>query len=434
MSDDANPRASAALAVQRVVHRGWQLPSTLERMLDGQSAENRRLINEMASGTVRWYWLLEHLLSTLLERPLRRKDQDLQCLLYVGLYQLEFMHKPQYATVSETVDATGALGKFWARGLVNAVLRKFLRIRAELDFEKFSDVCRFSHPGWMIKAIKRDWPECWQSILAANNQKPGMTLRVNINRTSVEEYLHVLQNAGIDANADTASPVAVKLCERTSVDRLPGFHEGIVSVQSTASQLAALSLDLAPGQRVLDACSAPGGKLLHIQEIAPELDEVVAVDIDKARAGQIVDNLTRAGQSATLVVADASDPDDWWDGRRFDRILIDAPCSALGVVSKHPDIKHHRKPADIDRVVEVQGKLLNALLPLLNRNGKLLYTTCSILARENDSQIGKLLHDHSEFTCEHLPSAIGQPTKYGRQRLQGKAGSDGFYYASITRR
>lgn len=434
MVGSANLRVTAADAVHQVVFRGRQLTRTLENALSGYESQDRGLVTEITSGVVRWFWLLEHYLNILLDKPLRQKHRDILCLLYVGLYQLEFMNTPIYASVSETVNAASEMGRPWARGLTNAIMRKFLRIRDQLDIDELPDACRFSHPAWMVDLIKREWPQTWQGILEANNRRPTMTIRVNINKSNVAEYLARLEDLGVAAALDSASPSALQLKERTSVDKLPGFSEGIVSVQSSASQLAAASMDLASGQRVLDACSAPGGKLLHMLEIEPDLDEVVAIDIDETRTREIVDNLNRAGLSATVKLADSSRPDDWWDGKPFDRILVDAPCSAFGVISKHPDIKHHRKPDDICQVTDRQGELLNALLPLLNSNGKLLYSTCSILARENDGQIENILRNHRGFSCDSLSSTLGQSTRFGRQRLQGSDGGDGFYYARLSRR
>lgn len=434
MDQTGNSRATAALVVYQVVVQGRQLNRTLDHALNRWDAKNRPLIAEMVNGVVRWYWLLEYYLEQLLERPMRQKDYDLMCLLCVGLYQLEYMQTPQHAAVSETVKATAQLGKSWARGVTNAVLRKFLRNRSQLVSARVNEVAQFSHPRWLIDLIRQEWPNDWQTILNANNRRPRITLRVNVRRTNATEYYARLESMGITARFDCDAPTAILLEERVRVQELPGFVQGEVSVQSTASQLASLSMELAPGQRVLDACSAPGGKLLHMLEIEPQLDEIIAIEIDEARRGEIVDNLQRARMAVQVLTADASRPTDWWDGEPFDRILIDAPCSALGVISKHPDIKHHRTPEDIEQVSEEQTRLLAALLPLLKSNGKLLYTTCSILAQENDRQIENVLDKLTDFVREPLPSVLGQPTRYGRQRLQNETGGDGFYYAKLSRR
>ncbi len=433
MMNTTNSRAAAAQAVHQVVYQGRQLNRTLDRTLIGWDADDRRLITEMVKGVVRWFWRLEHYANLLLEKSMRRKDRDIFSLLLVGLYQLEFMRIPQHASVSETVNATAQMGKPWARGLTNAIMRKFVRTRSQLDSVCLNEVSRFSHPGWLIDLIRKQWPDDWQNILEANNCRAQITLRVNVQKADPAEYLAQLKSVGIAAQLDPGSPVGIRLNERVNLETLPGIGEGVISVQSTASQLAALSLDLAPGQRVLDACSAPGGKLLHLLEIVPQLDEIVAVDIDEARTGEIVDNLKRAGLSARVLTADASQPADWWDGELFDRILVDAPCSATGVINKHPDIKHHRTPRDIEQGVDRQARLLKALLPLLKGNGKLLYTTCSILAQENDSQIENILRSLANYRCEALSPSLGNSTQFGRQRLQDTTGGEGFYYARVIR-
>ena len=433
MAEQVNPRAVAALAVYQIVFQGRQLNRTLDRVLDRWDAENRRQIAEMVNGVVRWFWLLEHHLDALLERPIRRKDRDLLCLLCVGLYQLEFMRTPPYASVSETVNATTELGKPWARKLTNAILRKFMRDRASLDLSKLNAACRYAHPQWLFDLLCQEWPDDWSRILDANNLRPQMTLRVNVQKTSTADYLQRLESCGISAQPSDQSPVALHLEERVNVKELPGFDAGHVSVQSVASQLVALNMGLAPGQRVLDACAAPGGKLAHMLEIEPRLEKLVAIEIDTARTVEIVDNLHRAGMSAQVETADASHLEQWWDGQPFDRILIDAPCSGLGVISKHPDIKHHRSLEDIDQMVSRQSRLLESLLPLLKRNGQLFYTTCSILARENDGQIETVLRNSSSYAVEPVPATLGHATRFGRQRLPDSSGGIGFYYARLTR-
>ncbi len=427
-----NPRAAAALITFQVIFKGRQLTRVLERRVLECTDVDRALVVELTYGVVRWFWLLEHTVNQLLHRALRRKDYDLLCLLCVGLYQLQFMRIPHYAGVSETVVATTAMGKPWARGLVNAVLRKFLKNGVLPPADLPSDVCRYAHPQWMIDRIKQEWPDCWPEILLANNQKPAMTVRVNVNRTSVADYCRQLHQVGIQADVDPRVPTALRLTERVSVEKLPGFAEGWVSVQSMASQLVARSLDLRFGQRVLDACSAPGGKLLHILEIEPRLAAVVAVEIEPTRTAMIVDNLARINHAAQIITGDASCPQEWWDGELFDRILVDAPCSALGVISKHPDIKHHRQPTDVEQVAEQQHQLLKALLPLLNSNGKLLYTTCTLLHQENDAQIERIMHEFADCNIDELPADLGDQTQFGRQRLPDGRGGDGFYYARLS--
>lgn len=420
------------MAIERVVHRGQQLNRTLDTALAGHKDADRQLIAEIVNGVTRWFWRLDGYASSLVARPLRRKDRDVHYLLLTGLYQLEFTRVPAHACVNETVQAVKELGKSWAGPFINAVMREFLLNREEHCAQAQSDdTVRYSHPAWMIEVLKRQWPEHWSKILQANNSKPEMFLRVNTSECNVEEYLDILADHDIPAVADRTSPFGIRLQKRVRVEQLPGFEKGQVSIQNPASQLVAPLMDFQPGHRVLDACSAPGGKLLHMLDLCPDLDSVTAVDVDGGRCTEIEDNLHRTGRSATVIVADASRPDEWWDGKPFDRILIDAPCSATGIISKHPDIKHHRRPEDIEHSVSVQSTLLEALLPLLDSRGKLIYTTCSIVHEENEGQVSDLLRRHPELEAESLPESLGMQTGNGRQRLQGVDNSDGFFYAAL---
>jgi 16S rRNA (cytosine967-C5)-methyltransferase len=335
---------------------------------------------------------------------------------------------PEHAAVSATVDAAAAIGQRDAAPLVNAVLRRFLRERAALGAALDTDpVARHSHPGWLIAELERDWPEDWRRICDANNAPAPMWLRVNERKTTRADYLDRLRAAGIAAHASPEVPSAVMLAAPHPVRALPGFAAGEVSVQDVAAQRAAGFLDLAPGQRVLDACAAPGGKTGHILEACSGLDDVWAVDRDDARLGMVRDNLARLGLAAKVVAGDATRPETWWDGRPFDRILLDAPCSAVGVIRRHPDIKVLRRPEDVARAVELQAALLAALWPLLRAGGRLVYATCSVLRRENDAQIAA------------FAAAVGAAEPAGTagqsrcQTLPGHADGDGFYYACLLK-
>ncbi len=430
-----NPRLAAALAVERVVYRGQQLNRTLDTALSGHEAADKRLIAEIVNGVTRWFWLLDSYVSSLVARPLRRKDRDVHSLLLTGLYQLEFTRVPSHACVNETVQAVRELGKSWAGPFLNAVMREFLSNRDEhCEQAESDDSARYSHPAWMIQVLKQQWPDHWSKILQANNSKPEMFLRVNTSECSVREYLDILASHDIPAVVDSVSPFGIRLQKRVHVEQLPEFGRALVSVQNPASQLVAPLMDIQPGHRVLDACSAPGGKLLHMLDLHPSLQSITAVDIDEDRCAEIVDNLERAGRYATVVTADASQPDTWWDGKLFDRILIDAPCSATGIISKHPDIKHHRQTEDIENSVSTQSNLLEALLPLLDEHGKLIYTTCSIFREENEGQVSELLQRYPEFVSEMLPESLGLHTGNGYQRLQGVHDGDGFFYAVLRHR
>jgi 16S rRNA (cytosine967-C5)-methyltransferase len=308
------------------------------------------------------------------------------------------------------------------------VLRRYQRERAELDSVLEADAeARFSHPAWLLAELERDWPSDWQRICDANNAAAPMWLRVNTRRTQRDRYLEKLRVAGIAARPSAEVATAVVLESPQPVDELPGFVAGEVSVQDVAAQRAAEFLDLASGQRVLDACAAPGGKTGHILEACPGLDEVWALDRDPARLARVRENLARLGLDATVVAGDATRPETWWDGKPFDRILLDAPCSAVGVIRRHPDIKVLRRPEDVARAVELQAALLQALWPLLRPGGRLVYATCSVLRRENDAQIAAF------SSAAGAIDAAGTEAPGRCQTLPGDADGDGFYYACLQK-
>lgn len=430
-----NSRAIAARIIAQVMVDGRSLSRALEA-LPPAATEDRALIQEMAYGVLREYHRLSWLVAALLKKPLKEKDGDVQALLLLGLYQLMSMRVPDHAAVSETVAATAALKKPWARALVNGVLRSFQRQGEGLlgDIQQ-SEEGQWSHPQWLIDALRQAWPDDWQALLAANNQRPPMSLRVNLGAAgagSTDEYLAELAARGIEARRSTLTQGAIVLDEAQDVTQLPGFAEGRVSVQDEAAQQAAWLLALANGQRVLDVCAAPGGKTAHMLELAEV--EMVAVDVDAERLTRVQDNLRRLGRSAQCVVGDARQPEDWWDGRAFDRILLDAPCSATGVIRRHPDIKLLRQPADIDGLVAVQAQILDAIWPLLKPGGMLLYATCSVLPQENAQQVAAFLARQPAARHKVLTVEWGQAVEFGRQVLSGTAGMDGFYYACLEKK
>jgi 16S rRNA (cytosine967-C5)-methyltransferase len=336
----SQPRKIAALLVQRVLDQGESLGSLLGAQLARlDDPRQRALAQELVFGTLRWSYRLEALLARLLRKPLKKKDRDLHALLLVGLYQLLILEMPAHAAVSETVEVARQLGKDWAAGMVNGVLRNAQRQSAAL-LKAVQDTAsaRWSHPDWWIERLQQDWPENWQQILKAGNQRPPMVLRVNRLQTERDDYLQQLQVSGIEALPLPFTESAIQLEQPVGVDSLPGFREGRVSVQDGAAQLCASLLDLQAGQRVLDACAAPGGKTGHILELAPQLESLLAIDVDETRLQKVRENLQRLHLDAGLLAADAGDPQAWWDGKPFDRILLDAPCSASGVVRRHPNV------------------------------------------------------------------------------------------------
>lgn len=433
-SSGSNPRALCARIVDEVVARRRYLDAALDERLPRAPAAARALIQEMAYGTLRWFHRLAAIAALLLERPLKEKDGDIHALLLIGLYQLKYMRLPAHAAVTETVAAAEALGKPWAKNLLNACLREYLRRAARLDEVIENDpTLQYSHPAWLIEEIRRVYPEHWERILAAGNERPPMVLRVNLLKNSRDEYLARLEAAGLAAAPHTAAESAVTIATPVAVAELPGFAQGCVSVQDAAAQLAAGLLDARPGERVLDACAAPGGKTAHLLERTPALAECVALDADPARTALIEQNLARLGLNARVVVGDAAGPATWWDGRPFARILADAPCSATGVIRRHPDIKLRRRPEDLPKLIETQRRILDGLWPLLSRGGKLLYATCSILPRENEQQIEAFLARHADAREAPLVPPVGLARAAGRQILPGMEGMDGFYYAGLRK-
>lgn len=420
-------RAAAAELVARVLRERVDADDALAAAPATVAQRDAPLLAALVFGALRWHHRLEWQCARLLSRPLKPGRLELAALLRIGLLQLQHMRIPPHAAVSATVDAAVAIGERDAAPLVNAVLRRYQREHAELDAALEADAeARFSHPAWLLAELERDWPEDWPRICDASNAPAPMWLRVNELKTTREDYLETLRAAGIAGRASPEVATAVQLETPRSVDTLPGFASGHVSVQDVAAQRAAGFLDLAAGQRVLDACAAPGGKTGHILEACSNLD-VWALDRDGARLAKVRDNLSRLGLAAKVVAGDATRPEDWWDGRPFDRILLDAPCSAVGVIRRHPDIKVLRRPEDVARAVELQGALLAALWSLLTPGGRLVYATCSVLRRENDAQIAAF----SAAAGAVDPAGTAAPGRC--QTLPGDADGDGFYYAALLK-
>jgi len=429
------PRAAAVQALVAVIRQGRSLTSALPAaQAPLVEARDRALVQALAYGVLRWYVRLDAILTRLVTRPLRAKDSDVRCALLLGLYEVIYQRTPDHAAVSEAVALAGRLGKPWARGLINGVLRGFLRereaIAAAVDTEP---AARLAHPPWLLDALRADWPQDWESIATANNAAPPMTLRVNARRGSREDYLDRLREAGLSARPAPHAAMGLTLDEPCPVERLPGFAEGEVSVQDAAAQLAAELLDARGGERVLDACAAPGGKSAHILERRADLAELVAVDIDAERLAQVEQSLSRLGLSATLRAGDAAEPQGWWDGRPFDRILLDAPCSASGVIRRHPDIKVLRRPADLDALVARQRCIIKGVWSMLRPGGMLVYATCSVLRRENSEQVRRFASQQADATPVAMAAAWGHATDAGRQVLPGEDGMDGFFYARLQK-
>ena len=431
-------RAAAAQAVQ-AVWRGRSLDVALPNALAALPATLARehaVIQEMTYGALRWHFQLLPLVRSFIQKPFQDKDADVEALLVVGFYQLLHMRVAAHAAVNETVEAVTVLKKDWAKPMLNAVLRRVTREDAVLRARIAADeILELAQPAWMIAQLKQDWPKDWRAIAQANNARAPLSLRVHAGKTTRAAYLQELAQAGLVAQPVEHIDSAVVLETPVAVEILPGFRNGVVSVQDAAAQLAALLLDARPGERVLDACAAPGGKAAHVLERTPQAD-LTALDIDARRLERISENFARLGLTGTVVQGDATRPADWWDGRPFDRILLDAPCSAAGVIRRHPDIRLHRQPADIEQLAVSQLRLLNALWPLLGASGKLLYVTCSIFPKENQQVLMRFLAQRPDarvVTLTHPALAAARPDAMGFQILTGTQNLDGFYYASIEK-
>ncbi|GIX31660.1 MAG: ribosomal RNA small subunit methyltransferase B [Porticoccaceae bacterium] len=421
-------RAAAARLVA-AVRTGRGSLATLPFPATGEAS----LLRELCYGTLRHHEALAALLARLLHRPRKRLDPEVEALLLVGLYQLRELALPAHAAVHRTVDATAALGKPWARGLVNALLRRYQRERAALE-EAIAALpaARTLHPDWLRERIAAAWGERAEAIFAANNARPPMTLRVNRRRTSREAYLERLAAADIAARPAPLAPEGIYLAEPREVAALPGFAEGWASVQDEGAQLAAHLLAPAGGERILDACAAPGGKSCHLLEIAAPR-ELVALDLDGERLRRLAENLARLGLSATLLAADAADLASWWDGTPFDRVLLDVPCTGTGVIRRHPDIRLLRRPEDVPPLAAAQARLLENLWRVLRPGGTLLYATCSVLPEENDAVVAAFAARHADCRVVPIAAPWGLPTAQGRQLLPAADGSDGFYYALLEK-
>jgi len=433
-----NPRLAAARALAAVL-AGRASLAALPAQLEQVEPRDRALAQELAFGTARWQPRLALLAERLLQKPLKAADRDIEALLLIGLYQLLYTRIPAHAAIGETVACAESLKKPWAKGLVNAVLRRVQRDGEALLAGLAGDpVVRTAHPRWLQQSLKSSWPDHWEAICAANNEHPPLTLRVNRRQASRDAYLAGLEEAGIPARACRFSRDGILLGEPRDVRSLPGFAEGRISVQDEAAQLAAYLLEPLPGQRVLDACCAPGGKTCHLLESEPQLAELVAVDLEEKRLERVRENLERLGLAAQLVAADARATASWWDGRRFQRILLDAPCSATGVIRRHPDIKMTRQPGDIPALAALQGELLDALWPTLEVGGILLYATCSILPAENSDTIAAFLARtpgarELDIAASFAGAKPGVAQPHGRQLLPQSEGHDGFYYAKLIK-
>lgn len=425
-------RAAAAQILAQILQGQGSLSSLLPALQSKVAEQDRPLLQELCFGTCRHHPQLSAYVECLVDKPLRVKDSDIQALLLLGLYQLLHTRIPDHAALGETVEVTRVLKKPWATNLVNGVLRKFQRDKGRLDkllAQNYS--FQTNHPAWIEATLRKNWPNQLEQIIAANNSHPPFTLRINTQKISRAEYLALLQDENIPVTETPFSPYGITLEQARDPRKLPLFDEGWISVQDEAAQLSADLLQLAPNLKVLDACCAPGGKTGHMLELEPSL-QVTALDADERRLVRVRENLNRLGVSAKVVCGDGTTK-DWWDGELFDRILLDAPCSATGIIRRHPDIKVLRTPEELDKLSELQIKLLNNLWTLLKPGGILVYATCSVMPKENVQAVEAFLKRQKSATSDVLDVDWGISQTSGRQLLPSVSGHDGFYYARLIK-
>lgn len=428
MTKSTNLRSLAAQLIERVIDKGESLSAVLPAAQKKVGDKDGALLQELCFGVLRTLPQLEALIGKLMARPLSGKQRVLHYLIMVGIYQLLYTRVPAHAALAETVAGAEVLKRANLKGLINGVLRQFQRQQAELIAEVDHAPQRYLHPGWLLQRLQKAWPDNWQQIVDANNQRPPMWLRVNRQHHSRDSWLALLTESGKAAVADETAPDALRLEAPAPVGQLPGFADGWVTVQDLSAQRCALLLAPEDGEQILDLCAAPGGKTTHILEIAPKA-QVMAVDVDAQRLTRVKENLQRLNMQAEVKQGDGRTPAAWCGERQFDRILLDAPCSATGVIRRHPDIKWLRRDRDIAELASLQREILDAIWPHLKPGGTLLYATCSVLPDENEAQIAAFLSRHADVRAEALP---GGKTD-GLQVFPTTDGGDGFFYAKLIK-
>ncbi len=434
MNTQLNCRALAANALLDVVDKQKSLTPVLARLSLVVEPQDKGLLQNMCYGSCRHFFSINALSKIMLERALPEEARPVQALLWVGLYQLAYGNISEHAAINETVEACGQLKMDKYRGLLNAILRRFQREKTELlEGLKSSDVTHYEHPKWFIKLLKKSWPEQWQTICTQANLQAPMCLRINHSQQSSSEYLQTLSSESIKASKGKLSLTSVYLERPMDPLLLPVFAQGSCSVQDEAAQLAAQLLDPQKGDRLLDACSAPGGKACHLLEAVDNQADLTAMDADAKRLERVTENLERLQLSAKTLVGEAQHPDTWWDGQAYDRILLDVPCSATGVVRRHPDIKLLRQKEDIDNLAILQRQILDQAWQLLKPGGTLLYATCSILPAENSLNIKAFLAEQKDAQLQTIELNSGLDTDFGWQLFPQEKSHDGFFYALLKK-
>lgn len=429
MNKKLNLRSMAAQAVEQVVEQGHSLSNVLPPLQQKVSDKDKALLQELCFGVLRTLSQLDWLINKLMSRPMTGKQRTVHYLIMVGFYQLLHTRIPPHAALAETVEGAVAIKRPQLKGLINGVLRQFQRQQEVLLAEFASSDARFLHPGWLLKRLQKAYPTQWEAIIDANNQRPPMWLRVNRIHHTRDSWLALLENAGMKGFTHPDYPDAIRLETAAPVHTLPGFDEGWVTVQDASAQECVAFLAPQNGEHILDLCAAPGGKTTHILEAAPEAN-VLAVDVDEQRLSRVYDNLKRLGMKAMVKQGDGRFPAQWCDEQQFDRILLDAPCSATGVIRRHPDIKWLRRDRDITELAKLQAEILDAVWPHLKSGGTLVYATCSVLPEENSQQV----HAFLQRTTDAMLSETGTPEMPGLQNLPGAEDGDGFFYAKLIKK
>jgi 16S rRNA (cytosine967-C5)-methyltransferase len=428
MKKNINLRSMAAQAIEQVVEKGQSLSNVLPLLQQKVSDKDKALLQELCFGVLRTLSQMEWLINKLMSRPMTGKQRTIHYLIMVGFYQLLHTRIPPHAALAETVEGAVAIKRPQLKGLINGVLRQFQRQQETLLAEFASSESRFLHPEWLLARLRKAYPRQWEAIVEANNQRPPMWLRVNRNHHSRDAWLALLEETGQQGFTHPDYPDAVRLESPAPVHTLPGFEEGWVTVQDASAQGCMTFLEPENGEHILDLCAAPGGKTTHILEVAPDA-QVLAVDVDEKRLSRVYDNLKRLGMKAQVKQGDGRFPAQWCGELQFDRILLDAPCSATGVIRRHPDIKWLRRDRDIAELAQLQAEILDAIWPHLKPGGTLVYATCSVLPEENSQQIAAFLARTPDATL----SVTGTPDNPGKQNLPGLEDGDGFYYAKLIK-
>lgn len=430
-----NPREKALHWLFQVIIKGRSVNALVTDNLAGFDPQQKAFAKQLLFGCLRYYHQLSTLANNLLHTPLKNKDADLFIVILLGLYQIKYLSIPDHAAISESVELTKQFNKAWASGLINGVLRRYQRESTTIE-KKLSKSLQFqfSHPGWIVKRIQKDWPNEFKQILKNNNRHAPMVLRVNTIKTSRKAYHQRLSALNIALDRHPVAPNAVILPKPVDVTQLPGFSSGDVTVQDAAAQLAVELMDLKPLQNVLDGCAAPGGKTTHL--LQKEQVNLTAVEVVPKRAATIQTTLDRLNLSCNVICSDILAIENWWNGKQFDRILLDVPCSASGVIRRNPDIKIHRKVTDLKPIVTLQKTMLNKIWPLLKPGGILVYATCSVFKEENEQQIERFLTSNKAqlvIMPPQIHQQLSNRASVGYQILPGEQQMDGFFLCGLKK-